>query len=137
MAKKHNWYKLTNLIFKVAVEIMRNKSIMQGFVYKKWIAVAEGERTLTGSRTLLCKCIACGKTKIIRVKDLGTGEVADCKCSGTIPAILPKNKGYACVSRIKSCIRNAKGYCCFYCDKKYECVDACHNRPDKCSSFWI
>lgn len=116
--------------------IMRTKSIMQGFTCKKWIAIAEGPRTAAGARTLLCKCMACGATKTIRAKDLGSGTAADCRCDKTAPAILPKNKGVSCKSRLKHCRKSASGFCCIYCEQKNECEDACLNRPDKCGSYF-
>lgn len=115
---------------------MKTKSIMQGFTCKKWVAVEEGPRTAAGARTLICRCMACGQTKTIRAKDLGSGMTADCKCDKCTPELLPKNKGMACISRTNNCPKNANGYCCYYCENKEHCPDACLNRPDSCGSYY-
>ena len=114
----------------------RAKKFIPGYVYKKWVIVAEGEPA-GKNRTVVCKCLACGEVKTIRTDRISAGVAKNCECGQRVPMTLPQNKGIACRSRLKTCLKSAGGYCCYFCEKKHECADACLNMPTKCGSYYI
>ena len=114
----------------------RAKKFFEGLIFFFFLVVGDGP--MSGkNRTVICKCLACGAVKTVRVDSIQNGRAADCTCKKRVPLTLPQNKGIACKSRLKSCIKSAGGYCCYYCPSKRTCDDACLNKPDKCGSFYI
>lgn len=118
---------------------MIQKKTYLGIHCKTWVAIQESE-TIKNKRMFVCRCLACGALKIIRLEKLKTGTAEECICGCTAPALLPKMSGASCNPRIGSPSKcptreNYKGYCCCYCQQA-ECENRCLNTPDKCGSFY-
>lgn len=121
---------------------MRKRIIAHGMHCKTWVAIVENSET-GQPRQFVCRCLACGEVKTIRMDRLRAGTAKRCKCNRDAPLLLPHGSGASCRSRVTGCPssccptrENYRGYCCYYCELYGECAAECKNTPDKCGSFY-
>lgn len=118
---------------------MKPKQTALGIHCKTWVAILESE-PIKNHRRMVCRCLACGALKIIRLDRLKAGSVKECSCGRTAPALLLNKNGASCRAPLRTPAdcpsrENYKGYCCHYCQQE-ECESRCQNQPDKCGSFY-
>lgn len=114
---------------------MRQKKIWHGYRFKTYVVLEEAPKE-NRTRRAYVRCLACGDEKIVNVQSISSKKLAACKCGYDVPTFLPYGQGIACQARTPTCEINENGACCYWCDEKENCNEACLNMPDKCGSFY-
>lgn len=111
------------------------KTILIGLRVKNWVVVAESEQDQTP--TLVLRCTRCGASKKVTTANAVSGDVDRCDCSPRINRVARLGMGVGCEARERTCLDSQAGLCCYHCQKRSRCENACLNTPDKCRSFYL